>query len=135
MVEIIRLDKKDKPGERTRIACHPRTDQYGYSTDCKHSEGVLFEPLCYPVPVLINGEVAFTGHITPVLVHYASCYISSDNKDIEPTAKLLDYAYSKEGNLLINFDIPGESYELVDGQPQYTDDMLNHEDGFSNAVK
>lgn len=95
--------------------------------------GVEFYPLNYPV--LQEGDVAFSGHIAPVFVPYSSCYISKDNKDIVATAKLLDYAYSDEGNLLFNFGIEGESYNLVDGVPYYTENMLSDKDGFSNAVK
>ncbi len=96
-------------------------------------EGAEFEPLSYPV--LEEADTAFSGHIAPVFVPYSSCYISSSNKDIEKTAKLLDYAYSEEGGLLLNFGILGESYELIDGEPYYTEGIINDGDGFSNAVK
>ena len=96
-------------------------------------DGAEFVALNYPV--LEEGNIAFSGHIAPVFVPYSSCYISKDNKDIEATAKLLDYAYSKEGYLLFNFGILGESYELVGGKPYYTDALLEDEDGFSDAVK
>ncbi len=92
-----------------------------------------FEPLYYPV--LQDGDTVFSGYIAPVFVPYSSCYISSDNKDIEATAKLLDYAYSEDGALLFNFGILGESYELIDGEPFYTDNILYDEDGFSIAIK
>ena len=95
--------------------------------------GAAFEPLGYPV--LEEGDTAFSGHIAPVFVPYSSCYISKDNKDIAATAKLLDYAYSEEGSLLFNFGIPGESYVIMDGEPCYTDNIINDEDGFSNALK
>lgn len=95
--------------------------------------GAELEPLTYPV--LEEGDTAFSGHIAPVFVPYSSCYISSDNKDIEATAKLLDYAYSEEGGLLFNFGILGESYELIGGEPYYTESIINDEDGFSSSVK
>ncbi len=95
--------------------------------------GAELEPLTYPV--LEEGDTAFSGHIAPVFVPYSSCYISSDNKDIEATAKLLDYAYSEEGGLLFNFGILGESYEIIDGEPYYTESIINDEDGFSSSVK
>ena len=95
--------------------------------------GAEFKPLTYPV--LEEKDTAFSGHIAPVFVPYSSCYISSSNKDIEATAKLLDYAYSDEGGLLFNFGILGESYEMIDGEPYYTDGIISCEDGFSNAVK
>ena len=95
--------------------------------------GAEFEPLGYPV--LEDGDTAFSGHIAPVFVPYSSCYISKDNKDIAATAKLLDYAYSEEGSLLFNFGISGESYVIIDGKPYFADNLINDEDGFSNAVK
>lgn len=95
--------------------------------------GAEFNALNYPV--LKDGDISFTGHIAPVFVPYSSCYISKDNKDIAATAKLFDFAYSEEGKLLFNFGIEGESYNLVDGFPYYTDEMLSDREGFSNAVK
>jgi len=92
-----------------------------------------FEPLYYPV--LQDGDIAFSGHIAPIFVPYSSCYVSRSNKDIEATAQLLDYAYSDDGGVLFNFGLLGESYELIDGEPFYTDNILNDEDGFSIAVK
>lgn len=95
--------------------------------------GAEFYAINYPV--LEVGDTPFSGHIAPVFVPYSSCYISINNNDIVATAKLLDYAYSKEGNLLFNFGIEGVSYNLVDGLPYYTDEILSDSKGFSNAVK
>ena len=92
-----------------------------------------FLPITYPV--LNAGDTPFSGHIAPVFVPFASCYISKDNKDITATAALLDYAYSKEGSLLFNFGIEGESYEIIDGVPYYTQELLEDTEGFSTAVK
>ena len=47
--------------------------------------------------------------------------------------KLLDYLYSDEGALLSTFGIEGETYEMKDGVPVYTDLILNDPDG--RAVK
>ena len=96
-------------------------------------QGAVMTPLTYPV--LAHGDAAFSGHIAPVFVPYASCYVSKDNKDIEASAKLLDYAYSKDGRLLFNFGIEGESYTLIDGEACYTQDILGNEDGFTTAIK
>ena len=96
-------------------------------------EQVTFTPINYPV--LTNGNIAFSGHISPILLSFASAYISKDNKDIEKTAKLLDYAYSYEGGLLFNFGIEGESYNLVNNIPIYTKDMYEHREGLSVAIK
>lgn len=103
------------------------------ATYSRSIDGAVFTPLSYPV--LSRGNTAFSGHLAPVFVPYSSAYISSSNKDIVNTAKLLDYGYSEEGSMLFNFGILGDSYEIIDGEPVYTEDMYNHEDGFSNAVK
>lgn len=96
-------------------------------------EGAQIAPLRYPV--LAEGDRAYSGHIAPVFVPFASCYITKDNQNIEATAKLLDYAYSGQGSLLFNFGIEGESYEVVDGEAKYTDALMNDPEGFSEAVK
>ena len=101
-----------------------------YQDEIENSE---FEALNYPV--LNEGEIAFSGHLSPIFIPYASAYLTEDNKNTEASATLLDYAYSEEGSLLFNFGILDESYELINGEPYYTDLIINDEDGFSNAVK
>lgn len=53
------------------------------------------------------------------------------NKDLEKSAKLMDYLYTDEGKLLKNFGIEGTSYNMKDGKPVYTDEILNNPDGLS----
>lgn len=45
--------------------------------------------------------------------------------------KLLDYLYSDEGMMLMNFGVEGEQYEVVDGELKYTDLIMNNPDGLS----
>jgi putative aldouronate transport system substrate-binding protein len=45
--------------------------------------------------------------------------------------KLIDYLYSDDGKLLTNMGIEGVSYTMVNGQPQYTDVVLNDPTGLS----
>ncbi|MBP1995766.1 extracellular solute-binding protein [Paenibacillus eucommiae] len=52
--------------------------------------------------------------------------ITSTAKNPEQIAAWLDYGYSKEGHMLFNFGIEGESYTLVDGKPTFTDLVLNN---------
>jgi len=47
--------------------------------------------------------------------------ISAQCKDIETAARFLDYGFSKEGHLLMNFGIEGTSYKMENGVPTYTD--------------
>lgn len=99
------------------------------------SKNQAAEFLALSYPVLSHGDIPFSGHIAAVFIPFASAYITKDNKDIERTAKLLDYAYSPEGSLLFNFGIEGESYVLDNGIPSYMPEMYASEEGFSEAVK
>ena len=63
-------------------------------------------------PVLNKGDVPQFGHYQfPVTNTIA--VISKDCEDKELCAKLLDYGYGEEGQLLFNFGIEGESYNTV----------------------
>ena len=86
----------------------------------------------YPVlkkgdqPQFGNYEYPVTGAKTAVIT------VDAANKDL--CAKLLDFAYSEEGKMLYNFGIEGESYNMVDGYPTYTEEITNNPDGLSMAV-
>ncbi len=80
-------------------------------------EGVEFQGITYPVGR--KGDLPFSVHQTQVLVPYASAYVSSDNPDLEATARFFDYLYSDEGQVLMNFGLEGNLYDMVDGLPVY----------------
>ncbi len=54
--------------------------------------------------------------------------ITSSNKNPAETIKALDYLFSDEGAVLKNFGVEGKTYTSVDGQPKYTDLILNNPD-------
>ncbi|MDR1541887.1 MAG: extracellular solute-binding protein [Clostridiales bacterium] len=60
--------------------------------------------------------------------------ITTANKHVEETARLFDYMYSKEGQLLMNFGIEGVTYNMVDGEPVYSDAIFNDPDGRSPDI-
>lgn len=62
-----------------------------------------------------------------------SAAISTQCKNVEAAMWLLDWLYSEEGQLCYNFGIEGQSYEMVDGKPVYTDLIMNNPDGLSSA--
>ena len=47
--------------------------------------------------------------------------------------KWADYLYSEEGKILKNFGVEGETYNLVNGVPTYTDEIINNPQGLSIA--
>jgi putative aldouronate transport system substrate-binding protein len=61
-------------------------------------------------------------------IHYG---ITRDCKDPETVIKWLDYMFaSRDGQILMgNFGLEGLSYEMVDGEPQFTDFILKSELG------
>ena len=81
-------------------------------------------------PVLNKGDRPFYGQYQfPVVGRFA--VISRDCKNPELAAKLLDYGYSEEGQMLFKFGIEGESYNMVDGYPTYTEAITANPDGLS----
>ena len=49
----------------------------------------------------------------------------------EIAVKLLDYLYTDEGSILVNYGTEGTSFTMVDGKPRYTDLILKNPDGFT----
>jgi len=70
-------------------------------------------------PLLGQKEAPFGG---------TGAAITKANAKPEETVKWLDFNYSEEGHMLFNFGIEGVSYELVDGYPTYTDEVMNNPD-------
>ena len=57
--------------------------------------------------------------------------ITSSAENPEKIAEFFNYGYTEEGHTLYNFGIEGESYELVDGKPIFTDLVLHNPDGLT----
>lgn len=82
-------------------------------------------------PLVSNeGDIPYSGQYDnavkgPTLVMTTQC----ENK--EAAAKFMNYGYTEEGSMLLNFGIEGESYTMVDGYPTYTDIIMNNPDGWT----
>jgi putative aldouronate transport system substrate-binding protein len=55
--------------------------------------------------------------------------ISTDCKNIEAAARLLDWGYTNEGQMYYNFGAEGVSYTMVNGFPTYTDLIMKNPQG------
>ena len=55
--------------------------------------------------------------------------ITTSCKNPEYATAYLDYAFSKEGHMMFNFGVEGESYEMIDGYPTFTEVVTNNPDG------
>lgn len=64
-------------------------------------------------------------------VHVFTSFITPQCKNKELAAKVLNYSYSEEGNMLFNFGKEGESYEMVNGYPTYTELVTNNPNGLT----
>lgn len=96
--------------------------------------GVLTDPdyMVYGTlyPVLEKGQTPYRGYRNMSGVS-ANCFISGDiDKDkIETACRFLDYGYSQEGMVLLNFGKEGETYYTENGHCYYTDLIMNNPDG------
>lgn len=60
--------------------------------------------------------------------------ISRDCDDPVPLMKLLNFLYSDEGSLICNYGVQGESFIInEDGEPEWTDLVLNNPDGLTTT--
>lgn len=83
-------------------------------------------------PVLNKGDLPkFHSHQLACPYNFAA--ITTSCKNPELAAEFLAYGYSDEGQMLYNFGIEGESYEMIDGYPTYTDNIKNNQEGYSMA--
>jgi len=83
-----------------------------------------------PIPVLNKGDAAGFRLNLEIPFNGNGAAITTSCKNPEIAARLLDWMYSPAGSLLNNFGIEGESYTIVDGEPRYTDAVLNNPKGW-----
>lgn len=81
-------------------------------------------------PVLNKGDMP-KFHGAQKIVPGTFTAITTSCKDPETAVKVLSYGYSEEGSMLYNFGIEGESYNMEDGYPKYTEEITNNSEGFS----
>jgi putative aldouronate transport system substrate-binding protein len=86
-----------------------------------------------PYPTLKAGDKPQLGIGTWPYYGDGSVVITSSNKHVVETVKLLDYGYSREGGLLYNFGIEGVSYTMVDGKPIFTPEVMKNPQGLPPA--
>jgi|SRR6266545_71420 len=79
-------------------------------------------------PVLKAGDKPQLGQRDNTYPGSTSAAITTANKHVEETVKLLDYAYSEAGGLLFNFGVEGLTYTMKNGNPIYTDLIMKNPD-------
>ena len=82
-------------------------------------------------PVIKRGTRPWYGQKDFKYGSGSATVVTTSCKHPEIAVRYLDYAYGEEGHMLNAFGIEGESYNMVNGQPVYTDLILNNPDGLS----
>jgi putative aldouronate transport system substrate-binding protein len=86
-----------------------------------------------PYPVLKAGDKPLLGQRDDHFPGTGSAAITTANKRVAETAKLLDYGYSEAGHMLFNFGIEGVSYTMDNGYPRYTAELMRNPQGLPPA--
>ncbi len=60
--------------------------------------------------------------------------ISSACKDVELACKYINYYFTEEGAELANYGLEGQAFNWVDGERQFTDLILNNEQGLGTGL-
>jgi putative aldouronate transport system substrate-binding protein len=83
-----------------------------------------------PYAVLSKGDAPEYEFMTNIFYHFGTG-ITTSCENVDLAAKYLDYVFSPEGHMLVNFGIEGLSYTMVDGYPKFTELITNNPDGLS----
>jgi putative aldouronate transport system substrate-binding protein len=83
-----------------------------------------------PYPTLKKGDKVDFGQFD-TLFNGSGTAITTACKNVKEAVKWLDYNYSEEGSLLMNFGVEGTSYNMVNGYPTYSDLINKNPKGLS----
>lgn len=79
---------------------------------------------------LNEGDRLDTGFIGVKAADKFSLSISTQCSDPKLAIQYMDYLFSEEGHMLANYGIEGETYTMENGEPKFTDLILNNPQGF-----
>lgn len=79
---------------------------------------------------LNEGDRLDTGFIGVKAADKFSLSISTQCSDPKLAIQYMDYLFSEEGHMLANYGIEGQTYTMENGEPQFTDLILNNPQGF-----
>ena len=95
------------------------------------SEDAKYNLIGTPYPVLKKGDVNKFPFMEGDVNDSSTVAITTAASDVKAAVEWMDYWYSDEGYMLLNFGIEGESYDMVNGKPVYKDTILKNPDGLS----
>lgn len=103
----------------------------GVLLNAKKGSGEKFDLGAAPFPTTQKGTKPEFGNKQLAYSPMNGAAISAQAKNPALAARFLDYSYGEKGYMLNNFGIEGVSYEMVDGQPKYTELITNNPDGLA----
>ncbi len=89
------------------------------------------------IPYPVKNEGDKTGAVfteDQIVSAVAAITTSCPDDKVELALRWLDYPFSEEGYYYWNFGVEGDTYEMVNGVPAFTDKIRNHELGMSEAM-
>jgi putative aldouronate transport system substrate-binding protein len=99
----------------------------------RFSEDKNMNVVAVPAPVKKAGDqVHIRCHSFERGNYYAS--VTTACKDPVLAVRWLDYLCSDEGSLIQSYGVEGDTFEYVDGKPQFTGKIINNPDGLSAAA-
>ncbi|MGI6577803.1 MAG: hypothetical protein ACOX1Q_07245 [Eubacteriales bacterium] len=105
---------------------------WGYTANAKAVDGTAepegFDLTAVSAPVLNEGDTIHFRYTSREAKVPNAVTSACENPEI--AVALMDYFYTDEGALLINYGIEDVSFTMVDGAPKYTDLILKNPDGF-----
>lgn len=88
-----------------------------------------FDIVGVPYPGLTKDQSGIIIQRDPMVQSGLGASITTSTKHPDIAMALVDYAYGKKGHMLFNFGVEGVSYEMKDGVPVYTDEVVHNPDG------
>ncbi len=104
----------------------------GYAQEGKR-ENPSFDLAAVLYPVLNRGDKPYVIQRDKIVQPNLGVCISTSCKNLPVAMAYIDYAYGKDGHMLFNFGVEGESYAMQDGYPKFTDTVTNNPEGLSMA--
>ena len=94
--------------------------------------------IAVPYPVINRGDYIHIGSFTPIVENmngrrsFLTTGVSDDR--VEAIVRWRDNWYTDESTMLFNFGVEGRSFNMVNGEPVFTELLADHPDGFTYAV-
>lgn len=96
----------------------------------KSAQDENFDLVGVQFPVLEKGSsVEYGSRTSPVSA--AGSAISASSKKQELAAEFLNFSYTEKGHMMSNFGMEGQTYQMENGYPKYTELVTNNADGLT----